>query len=426
MCASIRRYRMNCSPGPICDAGWIEMLALAWRNVLRHARRSALTMLAVALGLCALIFLWGFNDGVHNAMMRNLQEVIVGSLQIHRQGFFHHPRLSDELPNPARVHALLRQRGLDRYADRLRTFALAAGADVSEGLVLLGVHPALEMRVTRLAQKVAKGRFLRDNDEAACVLGRTTARNLGVSVGDSLVLLSEDRYGALAAERVRLVGIIDSGEMGIDRGLAIVPLGFLQRMLAMSGRISGVVLQLPRARLEQETMALRTALGDGYEVLRWYDMYPMMKQWVELEDGFYYIFLSIVLLIVAAGIMNTVLMSMLERIHEFGVMLALGCRPWRLAGMVVIEAMILGFAGVLLGACAGLLLVSYFHDAGIDLSHQMTTITRFYIEPVVRTEINTEHLVDTVCSVLLAAVLASVWPALRAMRLEPVEAIHHV
>jgi len=402
------------------------MFALAWRNVVRHARRSLLTILAVALGLAALIFLWGFNDGVHNAMMRNLQQVIVGSLQIHRQGFFRHPRLSDTLPQPARVQALLRQHGIDRVSARLRTFALAAGRDTSEGLVLMGVHPSMEVRVTRLNEKVDRGRFLRDNLEPACVLGQTTARNLGLELGDEVVLLSEDRYGALAAERVRLVGIIASGEMGIDRGLAIVPLGFLQRMLDMPGQISGLVVQLPRKRLERETAALRAALDGRYEVLRWYDMYPMMKQWVELEDAFYYIFLSIVLLIVAAGIMNTVLMSMLERIHEFGVMLALGCRPWRLAGMVVIEAIMLGLAGVLLGALIGLTLVSYFHEVGIDLSSQMTTVTRFYIEPVVHTEINTDHLMDTMLAVLLAACLAAVWPAVRAMRLEPVAALRHV
>ncbi len=402
------------------------MFALAWRNVLRNLRRSLITVAAVALGLTSLVFLWGFNDGVHNTMMRNLQEVIVGSLQIHRQGYFRHPRLVDTLPEPERVTGQLHQLGVERLSYRLRTFALAAGADTSEGLVLLGMHPAMEQRVTRLAGKVDQGRFLRDNQEAACVLGKTTARNLGLRLGDEVVILTEDRFGSLAAEKLRLVGIISSGEMGIDRGLAMVPLGFMQRMLGMEGAVSEIAVQLTRERLEPVTVALRTSLDAGYEVLRWYDMYPMMKQWVELENAFYYIFLSIVLLIVAAGIMNTVLMSMLERIHEFGVMMALGCSRRYLAGMVLTESMLLGMTGVVLGTSAGLLLVHYFHAAGIDLSGQMASVARFYVNPVVHTEINTDHLLHTVLSVLLASAAAAIWPAVRAARLEPVEAIHHV
>lgn len=402
------------------------MFSLAWRNIVRNARRSLITVAAVALGLISLIFLWGFNDGVHNTMMRNLQQVVVGSIQVHADGFFHHPKLTRTVPDAARVAAILHAAGVEHHAGRLRTFALAAAADASEGLILLGVDPVVEAQVTRLDSKVDQGRFIRDNDEAACVLGRTTARNLGVVPGDELVLLSEDRYGSMAAEKVTLVGIINSGEMGIDRGLAIVPLGFMQQMTGMSGRYSEIVVQLPADRLEAVTTLLKEGLDSSFEVLRWYDMYPMMKQWVELENAFYYIFLLIVLLIVAAGIMNTVLMSMLERIHEFGVMMALGCGRLQLAGMVVIESVLLGGAGIVIGVVIGLSLVHYFHGTGIDLSAQMDSITRFYLNPVVRTEIDTDHLLNTVLAVLGAALLAAAWPAIRASRLEPVEAISHV
>jgi ABC-type lipoprotein release transport system permease subunit len=405
------------------------MLSLAWRNIIRNARRSLITISAVALGLASLIFLWGFNDGVHNTMMRNLQQVIVGSIQIHADGFFHHPKLTKTVPDSARVieqlKTILKENGSEHFTNRLRTFALAAGAESSEGLVLLGINPQMENRTTRIHAKVDQGRFIQDNDEAACVLGKTTARILGLTLGDDVVFLTEDRYGSLAAEKLKLVGIISSGEMGIDRGLAIIPLGFMQQMTDMQGMLSEIVIQLPRERLEAVTAQLKTALGEPYEILRWYDMYPMMKQWVELENAFYYIFLSIVLVIIAAGIMNTVLMSMLERIHEFGVMMALGCGRARLAGMVVIESLLLGMAGVVVGMMVGLLLVHYFHGAGIDLSSQMDSIARFYLNPVIHTEIDTGHLLDTVLAVLAAAVVASIWPAIRAARLEPVEAIQH-
>lgn len=402
------------------------MLSMAWRNILRNSRRSLITISAIALGLASLIFLWGFNDGVHNAMMRNLQEVIVGSLQIHARGFFHQPRLNKTVPSPDRVTALLANEGITKYSYRLRTFALLAGEENSEGLVLLGLDPRMEALTTRIATKVDRGRFLLNNEEKVCILGATTARLLDVDVGDEVVLLAEDAYGSLAAEKLKLVGIISSGEMGIDRGLAIVPLGFMQKLLGMEGRVSEIVVQLPPSRLEPVTRALRQELDDTYDVLRWYDMYPMMKQWVELENAFYYIFLSIVLLIVAAGVMNTVLMSMLERIHEFGVMMALGCGRLYLSGMLLAESVLLGLLGIAVGVAIGMFLVNHFHEAGIDLSSQMDSVARFYLNPVIHTEIDLDHLLNTILAVLLASLLAAIWPALRAARLQPVEAIHHV
>jgi len=403
------------------------MWSMAVRNIVRNGRRSLITIAGIAIGLAALLFLWGFNDGAHNSMTRNLQQVIVGSIQIHAKGFFRQPKLDRILPDAGQVVDDLKQLGVDHFSQRLRAFALAAGTDNSEGLVMLGIDPRSERKATRIHEKVGQGRFLRQSDSYACVLGATTARNLGVRLGDDVILLAEDRYRALAAEKFRLVGIIDSGEMGIDRGLVIIPFGFMQEMLGMQGRVSEIVAQIPRQRLEPVTKKLREQLDRArYEVLRWYDMYPMMKQWVELENSFYYIFLGIVLLIVAAGIMNTVLMSMLDRVHEFGVMIALGCGRLRLAGIVTIESVLLGVAGILIGSIFGLGLVAIYHYHGIDLSSQLDTATRFYIDPVIHTEIDTGHLLNTVMAVLAAAVVAAVVPAWRAAKLEPVEAIRHV
>lgn len=407
------------------------IFSLAWRNIARSSHRSLVTITAVATGLSALIFLWGFNDGVHNVMMRNLQQVIVGSVQIHHDNFFKKPSLSrhiQQTPELQKALSKVQNSGQIKASSwRLDTFALAAGDNVSEGLVLLGIDAKTEAKTTRIAEKVDQGRFLQVGDGAVCVLGATAARNLGVVLGDDVIFLTQDRFGALAADKFKLIGIISSGEMGIDRGLAIVPLNVLQNMLEMKGRYTRVVLQIEPENLEAVTALLRASLDhSGYEVLRWYDMYPMMKQWVDLENAFYYIFLGVVLLIIAAGIMNTVLMSMLERVREFGVMMALGCSRRTLAGMVIVESMTLGALGVLLGLLVGLTLVAWFHSAGIDLSAEMDTVARFYVDPIVYTEIDSNHLWQTAGSVMAAAIVAAFVPIWRVAKLQPVEAIHHV
>lgn len=401
------------------------MWSMAWRNLLRHWRRSAITLSAVAFGLSALLFLWGFNDGAHNNMMRNLQDVI-GSVQIHPKHGFKRPKLTRDLPEMASLQRLLSMMDGVRYTPRLRTFALAAGRTNSEGTVMLGVDPIRERATTRIADRIGKGRFLRERDRNACVLGETMARNLEVGLGEEIVLLTQDRFGALAAEKFTVVGIIASGEMGLDRGLVIVPLPFMQAMLSMQGKVSYLVLRLEETRLEGVAAKLRDELDpDRYDVLRWYDMYPVMKQWILVENAFYYIFLAIVLLIVVAGVMNTVLMSMIDRVHEFGVMMALGCSRLRLALMLLLESGMLGIIGVAFGTSMGLAVVAWFHRHGIDLSTQISTVRRFYVDPVIHPEINTDHLILTAVAVIAGCLIAALAPVLRVARLEPVEALRH-
>ena len=403
------------------------LLAMAWRNILRNLRRSLLTVIGIASGLAALLFLWGFNDGSHNRMMLNIQETMLGSLQVHKDGFFKHPRLSDHIADSVEVTHVFDAAGIARWSTRLQSFALAAGDDTSAGVMMMGLDPEREPLVTRLAGKVGQGRFLQAGDGNVCLLGESAARNLGVTIGDEVVLLSQDRFDSLAAERFRLIGILDSGEIGIDRGLVIVPLAAAQEMLSMQGRVTGVVALIDKNSLDGRTLQLKAGLeGRGLEVLRWFDMFPIMKEWVRLDNAFFYIFIGIVLMIVVAGVLNTVLASMLERTREFGILMGLGVKGFQIGIMVMLESAMLGIAGVASGTIVGLGLVWAYGRVGIDFSDMMESIERFYVDPIIYTEIDTDHLLITVSVLLLGTIIAAVYPAWRATRLEPVEAIHHV
>lgn len=402
------------------------IVAVALRNLIGHFRRTLLTISAIAAGLSALIFLWGFNDGLHRNILSNFQDAIIGSLQIHQQGFFEHPRLALYIKSPERVVQVIEGAGVSSWSRRLETFALATSEKTTEGVMLIGMEPKREAVVTRIKERIGKGRFLQSDDEYSVILGATTAKNLQVKLGDPVVMVGYDRYGALGAEEFTLVGIITSGEMGLDRGMALTSIGALQQMLDMPDGITGIALKTDKEKLTKLSDSLSLKLADdNLEVMTWSDMFPVVQEWITLHNGFLYLFVGIVLFIVLAGELNTLLLSMLERTREFGIFMAIGTTRRQIGLMLLLEAVLLGVVGAVLGILFGIAIILVTGRTGIDLSYLLGSTSRFYVDPIIYPKLNLDHIGITIASVLLASFLAGLYPAWRATRLQPVEAIRN-
>lgn len=406
--------------------------AIAWRNVARNRRRSLITILSVAIGLVALLFIWGFNDGGHNNMMANYRALMTGSFQVHQDDFFKHPKLETNIADQTAIRAALELEGIEAWTTRLTSFALSAGEETSTGMLLVGMDPSREHLVSKVGQKISAGRFLQAGDEFTAVLGAPGADKLNLSLGDDIILLTQDRRGALAADRFQIVGLVKTGDPLIDQGMVMVPLASAQELLVMEGRITDVVAQVPEPELAEITANLRAALApENLELQRWDQINPIIRQLVSLDNGFMYIFIGIVVLIVMSGVINTVLVSMLQRTREFGVLMAMGTSTGAIGAVVLIEAILLGVLGTALGTAIGLALVAYFGRTGIDIGQLMgeeleELIGEFYMDTVIYAEIDTDHLLITILGLLAATILSAIYPAWKAMRLEPVAAIRHV
>ncbi|MEW8508178.1 MAG: FtsX-like permease family protein [Candidatus Thiodiazotropha sp.] len=402
------------------------ILTVAFRNLLTHRRRTFLTIGAIGVGLASLIFLWGFNEGLHRNMLGNFQEAIIGSIQIHHQGFFQHPELSKAIANPQKVEEALRQAGVSQYSRRLESFGLAASDITTQGVMLIGMDPLSEGDVTQLSKRIGIGRFLVPEDEYSLILGATTANNLQVKLGDEVIIIGHDRFGVMVAESFTLTGIITSGEMGLDKGMAITTLATLQEMVDMTGRVTTIVINSEERRISKLTAELEAGLqGEKLEVMPWYAMFPVMKEWVQLHNGFLYLFLGVVLFIVLAGELNTLLISMLERTREFGVLMAIGTTGRQIAGILLVEALVIGIVGILFGIILGYAIVLFTGNYGIDLSILLGSTSRFYVDPLIYPHLKLDHLGITSAVILLASVCAGFYPAWRASRLQPIEAIRN-
>jgi ABC-type lipoprotein release transport system permease subunit len=404
------------------------LLLLAWRNVLRNRRRSAITISSVAIGLAAMTFLWGFTDGMNRQMVENTTRYFAGDAQVHLRGYHDDPTLDLAMPDAARVLRTAREHpGVDAVSLRLEGKALASRGDKSRGVTISGVAPQDEASVTVLFKSIVEGEPL-GNAGAGVLIGEKLAQALRVRAGEDLVFVGQAYDGSVASARLPVRGIFRSRIDELDGFVAVMPLDAAREFYAAPGGASAIALRLRDPdNLDAVRDSLAARLGTGYEVLGWPRLLPMVAVSLRFHEVVSYVVLLVFFVVVAAAVANPVLMAVLERTREFGIMLAVGMSAARLLRLVLLEATLLGVAGLLLGNAMGLAITGYFGAAGIDLgAFEAGLRTMPGLSDVVYPLLIAERSLMLSALVFAVACLAAVYPAAKAAGLEPVRAIRGV
>lgn len=401
-------------------------LRIAWRNVLRNRKRSAITISAVTVGLGGLVFLWGFVDGAHRQMVENFTDFLPGHIQVHRPEFQLKKSLSLLIPDSGPVEkAITATPDVKAYSKRIETVGMASTSEALASVMVIAIDPEMERKVTKVEKIIEKGRPLTSADEHEIVIGADLARKLEAGVGDKVVLIAETVQASLSGEAFRVAGIFRSGSEQMDAYVVYVLLPVFQRIVEAGDGVTNFVIKgVDLSHLPELASQIRNSLSGNYEVLTWREISPMTAQWIEFDNVFIFIIVLIVLVIVAAGILNTLLMSIMERLREFGVMLSLGTKGVQVGLIVMIESLCLSVVGMALGILIGIAVTQYFHYAGIDLSRFTRAFGYFYIGSVVYPVLSFRHLALSTFVILFSSVIVSLYPAWRVLRLEPVEAMN--
>jgi putative ABC transport system permease protein len=419
------------------------LVAMAWRNLWRHGRRSVLTALAMAIGMSMSMALISLYDGMFGLMRTLMVDRMIGHVQIVHPDFPTKRGLYDTLPDGDEllrvIDGLPQSRG---SVARVHGQALLGTHRRSSGVRLIGVLPDREALVTDLPAivpstlpgGVAPGRFLSSEAAREVVLGADLARDLEVGLGDEVVAVTQDALGGIGNEVYRVVGLSRSGDDSMDRAGAWLHLRDLQDLLAieqqvhelrvLAGRDDEATVQPLVRAIEREISAAQP--DTQATVSPWWDVDPIAAQLFEMRGVSQFIVLFVVFGLVAVGVINTMLMSVFERTRELGVIQALGLRPRGIIALVVIEAFLLGGVAIAMGLVMGGALVGYLLTAGIDFAVGEGEGFGFggvVFPPRMHGGLSVDVFIQPTIGVLLSALIAALLPALRAARLRPVDAI---
>ena len=411
------------------------LLTLSARSVGRNTRRSILTSAAMALGLALLMFSRALADGGHEQWIDSAVRLGTGHVAIQAPQYLETGRLEHRLDagEVERIEDALASPGADvpvkAWTPRLAVNGLASSAASALPVRIEGVDPARERAFSTLVDQLYEGRYLKPDDRLQAYVGVELARRLEVKVGERMVITAQTASGEVEGQLVRVVGTFRTGILEMDEGLIHIPLATTRSWLGTPGDLTTVAVLLEHSfDTERATTALRRALdGDrGIRVLGWRQASPEMDSAVRIDDYGDYVFHVILFAIIMLAILNAVLMSVLGRRREFGILQALGLTGAETGLVVFGEGLFLTVASGLAGLVVGYAVTWIFFRDGLDFSGMMEggmTASGGVINPVIIPIFRSSQVVVSLLSILVIGTLASLYPAFRASRLDVAEAM---
>jgi ABC-type lipoprotein release transport system permease subunit len=394
-----------------------SLLPLAWRNLWRAPRRTWITLAVVVLGVWAVltfdVMIRAFAEGSRQETLR----LLTGEGQIHAAGFLDDPAIGRRFTPPPRLEAALRAAPITAHAQRLRIPAMIQSEYRSRSVTLLGVDPVEERAVSDLPGQMLRGRYLSDASDEGLVIGQDLARRLRTQVGRRVVVLTEDRNGALAERGFVVIGLFGNTRAAQDAYI-FTGRAPAQALVGTPGEITEIAYDLaPHAKPIAGAALLRRS-ADGLDVKAWTELSPLAAAMESLSETYTAIWLGIVFVLMGIGVVNTQLMAVLERTGEFGLLQALGMRPGAVVIQVLLESALLMAAGVAAGVLLALLTVAPL-SGGFDMN--AITSAADIAGGVAILHPSLEPLRTALLAGVLwfLGVLATLWPAWTAARTRP-------
>lgn len=400
------------------------LLALAWKNIWRNRKRSLIILVAIAFGLWGGLLSGAIMMGMGESMINTAIDRYLGHIQIHAPSYMKEAELFNHLKQVSQIHSeLSRMDEVSGYSSRTLILGMASSPASSYGVRINGIDPGKERAITSIHRLIREGDYFESDRKNQIVIGRKLAKRLNLQQGSKIVLSFQGFDDAIVYIACRVTGIYKSASAQFDEMNVYVHQADLFRVLESQPVYHEIAI---RTRTADLAAGLRDKLADTFPVLdvqTWKTLAPELAVLAEMMESFTILFVAIILIALVFGITNTMLMAVMERIRELGILIAVGMKRSKVFIMILTETVMLSLTGGIAGILIGALTIYYFSIDGIDLSAIATSMESFGVSTSLYPILPLTMYVTLTVLVIIAAILAAVYPAWKAIHLQPAEAV---
>ena len=399
-------------------------LSLAWRNLWRNRRRTLITFAAIGVGVWSMITLAALMNAWAASTFQTAINTLTGHGQIHAQNYRDDPGVEHAFPRPTgELKALLDADAVKSWAARVQVPAIVQSERNNAPVTLVGIDPMQERGLSFIADAVNEGRYLIGADEHGILLGHKLAQRLHTGLGKRVVLLSQGRDGNIAERGFRIVGIFSADQAQSETRYVFIPRGQAQTMLGMGDEISEVSFILNNLDTLPDFLDQLRVIAPELDIVAWFTLEPFTQAILDISTGTIALWTVVMFILVAFGLVNTLLMAVYERTREFGLLQALGLRPRLILLLVLLESLMLIGIGVAAGLASGAVTVLAFHD-GLEMGALAEGATMFGAGRVLYPQLDLSQSLIIALFVWGMGVVTSLYPAWRAARQAPAATIN--
>ena len=403
------------------------VIKVAWRNVWRNKSRSLVVMGSIVVGIWALITSVGFMNGFMVGYTNEAINYDISNIQVHHPEFKTDYDIKFTIPeHEQKIQDLLNQEGVVAVTSRSIVNGMIASPKKATGIQIRGVDKVQEANVTHLDSLIVDGAYFDGIKRNPIVIGAKLAETLHVKVRSKVVLTFNDLNGNITSAAFRVAGIVKSASLNINERSAFVLKKDINKLLGIGSQVHEIAAITGEAIEEVPIVAAYKEIYPDDKVEDWREVAPEMALMQDMYGQTIYVLMVIILTALIFGIVNTMLMAVLERFKELGMLMAVGMNKFRVFAMILVETISLAIISAPLGLLAGYLTMSYYRGVGLDLTNYSEGLEAFGYGSMLYPYIAPDTYVVITIGVMITAFIASLYPAWKAVKLKPVEALHKI
>jgi len=403
-------------------------IAISWRNIWRNKRRTAVILTAILIGISSMIFLATLSRGMMEGMVDNAIDEMTGHIKIQNRLFREDPSITNRINDPDRILKRISNILPDDtlITSRIMIDSVVNTARDSMGVKLVGIRYEAEKKMSFIGKAPIEGHAFKDGDISSAVMGKALCDKLGLTTGKRFVLSVQNAQGDVVSRSFTITGLFRAEMEAVEKKYLFVSKKSAATLLGLKNGVTEISIMLPYKNIAKKELTpvrnqIKAQLDDNLTALTWRELLPAIDAYISLFNQFLFIWYLVVFIAMGFGIVNTVLMAVFERMREFGLLKALGMRPFRIFKMVVVETFFLLCIGMTAGNLIAFLFISIFSKTGIDLSAFSSGIQMWGIKRVIFPVMDFNDLIIANLTVFILGLIVGVYPAVKAARFTPVE-----